>query len=35
MENKTAWLEKLGPQLLFFCPARFWIDHDLKKKMGH
>jgi ABC-type transport system substrate-binding protein len=24
-----------SPQLLFFYPARFWIDHDLKKKMGH
>jgi ABC-type transport system substrate-binding protein len=24
-----------SPQLLFFYPARFWIDHDLKKKMGN
>ena len=24
-----------SPQLLFFYPARFWIDHDLKKSMGH
>ena len=24
-----------SPQLLFFYPARFWIDHDLKKAMGH
>jgi hypothetical protein len=24
-----------SPQLLFFYPARFWIDKDLKKKMGH
>jgi len=24
-----------SPQLLFFYPARFWFDHDLKKKMGH
>jgi len=24
-----------SPQLLFFYPARFWIDNDLKKKMGH
>jgi peptide/nickel transport system substrate-binding protein len=24
-----------SPQLLFFYPARFWIDHDLKKKLGH
>jgi ABC-type transport system substrate-binding protein len=23
-----------SPQLLFFYPARFWIDHDLKKSMG-
>ncbi len=25
----------LGPQLLFFYPARFWIDMDMKKSMGH
>jgi peptide/nickel transport system substrate-binding protein len=24
-----------SPQLLSFYPARFWIDHELKKKMGH
>ena len=24
-----------SPQLLFFYPARFWIDHNLKKRMGH
>ena len=24
-----------GPQLLFFYPARFWIDQQLKKSMGH
>jgi peptide/nickel transport system substrate-binding protein len=24
-----------SPQMLFFYPARFWIDSDLKKKMGH
>ena len=24
-----------SPQLLSFYPARFWIDHDLKKSMGH
>jgi ABC-type transport system substrate-binding protein len=24
-----------SPQLLFFYPARFWIDHEMKKKMGH
>ncbi len=24
-----------SPQLLFFYPARFWIDQDLKKSMGH
>jgi ABC-type transport system substrate-binding protein len=24
-----------SPQLLFFYPARFWIDQDLKKRMGH
>ena len=24
-----------SPQMLFFYPARFWIDHDLKKAMGH
>ena len=24
-----------SPQLLFFYPARFWIDKELKKKMGH
>jgi len=24
-----------SPQLLFFYPARFWIDWDLKKSMGH
>jgi ABC-type transport system substrate-binding protein len=24
-----------SPQLLFFYTARFWIDHDLKKKIGH
>jgi ABC-type transport system substrate-binding protein len=24
-----------SPQMLFFYPARFWIDHELKKKMGH
>jgi peptide/nickel transport system substrate-binding protein len=24
-----------SPQLLFFYPARFWIDRDLKKAMGH
>jgi peptide/nickel transport system substrate-binding protein len=24
-----------GPPLLFFYPARFWIDQKLKKKMGH
>jgi hypothetical protein len=24
-----------SPQLLFFYPARFWIDRELKKKMGH
>jgi ABC-type transport system substrate-binding protein len=24
-----------SPQLLFFYPARFWIDHDLKKSMGY
>lgn len=24
-----------GPQLLFFYPARFWIDKELKKSMGH
>jgi len=25
----------LGPQLLFFYGARFWIDQNLKQKMGH
>jgi ABC-type transport system substrate-binding protein len=24
-----------GPQLLFYYPARFWIDQQLKKSMGH
>ena len=24
-----------SPQMLFFYPARFWIDHELKKSMGH
>ncbi len=24
-----------SPQLLFFYPARFWIDQNLKKSMGH
>jgi ABC-type transport system substrate-binding protein len=24
-----------SPQLLFFYPARFWIDRELKKSMGH
>ena len=24
-----------GPQLLFFYPARFWIDQKMKKSMGH
>ena len=24
-----------SPQMLFFYPARFWIDQDLKKKLGH
>ena len=24
-----------SPQLLFFYPARFWIDHDVKKSLGH
>jgi ABC-type transport system substrate-binding protein len=24
-----------SPQMLFFYPARFWIDHELKKAMGH
>jgi peptide/nickel transport system substrate-binding protein len=24
-----------SPQRLFFFPARFWIDKDLKKKLGH
>jgi peptide/nickel transport system substrate-binding protein len=24
-----------SPQLLFFYPARFWIDKEMKKKMGH
>jgi len=24
-----------GPQLLFYYPARFWIDQNLKKSMGH
>ena len=24
-----------GPQLLFFYPARFWIDQELKKSRGH
>jgi hypothetical protein len=24
-----------SPQLLFFYPARFWIDQKLKKSMGH
>jgi ABC-type transport system substrate-binding protein len=24
-----------GPPLLFFYPARFWVDQKLKKKMGH
>ena len=24
-----------GPQLLFFYPARFWIDQKLKKSIGH
>jgi hypothetical protein len=23
-----------GPQLLFFYPARFWIDQNLKKSLG-
>jgi hypothetical protein len=24
-----------GPQLLFFYPARFWIDSNLKESLGH
>jgi ABC-type transport system substrate-binding protein len=24
-----------GPPLIFFYPARFWIDQKLKRKMGH
>jgi hypothetical protein len=24
-----------SPQLLFFYPARFWIDKELKKEMGY
>jgi hypothetical protein len=24
-----------SPQLLFFYPARFWIDQDMKKSMGY
>jgi hypothetical protein len=24
-----------SPQLLFFYPARFWIDHDIKRSCGY
>ena len=24
-----------GPPLIFFYPARFWIDQNLKRKIGH
>ena len=34
-QNGATSAETGGPQLLFFYPARFWIDRKLKKSMGH
>ncbi len=31
----SAWAHGSGPAMLSFYLARFWIDHDLKKSMGH
>ena len=33
--NSARSVRRPQPQLLFFYPARFWFDQDLKKKMGH
>jgi hypothetical protein len=31
----SAWAHGSGPAMLSFYLARFWIDRDLKKSMGH
>ena len=31
----SAWAHGSGPAMLSFYLARFWIDHELKKSMGH
>jgi len=34
-QNGATSADTGGPLLLFFYPARFWIDQDLKKRLGH
>ena len=31
----SIWMGSGGPSMLSFYGARFWIDHDLKKSLGH
>jgi ABC-type transport system substrate-binding protein len=34
-QGHSVWMGSGGPSMLSFYGARFWIDHELKKSLGH